>query len=601
MFYRFLLILVLTLCVGISQAESRRAELSPENLPSDTYAYLSVDSVEDALSVFKTTPWGRMIESEEFAPFWQDSLAKFDRKIIAPLQKELRVRFADYFSLFDGPMITALIPSDNPNVILNDSCLILAETRQDAQKLESFLQTMTSAWEKDKLEVPLTNIAQVDFRRFRVTRETLNAFLQQLGAPQESMFAPKETLPSLDLWMGIRNRILIIALGDLSVVQKTLLSLDGKAERLKSLPAYVEQRPHFKKSGRDSHPIGHIWIQPPPVIKALQEVLDRSMTILEDQTEAEGKKLNPFFPNPSQLFRALALDSITSIGIVTETASGGLSTRVHISCPASKRAGITQLLNAARTDDCRTPEWMPGNALSCARLRLDLPKAIQILDSVSDDAYPLKKLIFLGFEQGFRKTNPDVNFSTNVVSRLGDDLLFCEFPSGNKQDPTQWAYLISAGNAPTLLETLSALNANSFKAIGFTLPFRFPNDEKTEAATNAPSYFVNANSQYLVAATDPSLSQKIAQLKVTEPAQKTEAPLVFFREENTLEKTRLLWDRLTSETGGNTLLPFPLNRLNYDSLPSFGQCSKFICPSTLWVIKVTPQGLDSTFLKVFPE
>ncbi|MBO7391293.1 MAG: hypothetical protein J6U77_02225, partial [Verrucomicrobia bacterium] len=270
-------------------------------------------------------------------------------------------------------------------------------------------------------------------------------------------------------------------------------------------------------------------------------------------------------------------------------------------CPASKRAGITQLLNAARTDDCRTPAWMPGDALFCARLRLDLPKAVNILDAVSDDAYPLKKLIFLGFEQGFRKTNPDVNFSTNVVSRLGDDLLFCEFPSENKQDPTQWAYLISAGNAPTLLETLAALNANSFKAIGFTLPFRFPNDEKTEAATNAPSYFVNANPQYLVAATDTALSQKIARLEVTEPAQKTEAPLVFFREENTLEKTRLLWDRLTSETGGNALLPFPLNRLNYDSLPPFAQCSKFICPSTLWVIKVTPQGLDSTFLKVFPE
>ncbi|MBO4545723.1 MAG: hypothetical protein J5773_08075, partial [Verrucomicrobia bacterium] len=103
MFYRFLLTLTLAFCVGVSQAESRRAELSPENLPSDTYAYLSVDSVEDALSVFKTTPWGRMIESEEFAPFWQDSLAKFDRKIIAPLQKELRIRFADYAALFDGP------------------------------------------------------------------------------------------------------------------------------------------------------------------------------------------------------------------------------------------------------------------------------------------------------------------------------------------------------------------------------------------------------------------------------------------------------------------------------------------------------------------
>ncbi|MBO7391336.1 MAG: hypothetical protein J6U77_02450, partial [Verrucomicrobia bacterium] len=376
MICRLFLILTFALCVCITQADSHRAELSPENLPSDTYAYLSVDSVEDALSVFKTTPWGKMIESEEFAPFWRDSLAKFDRKIIAPLQKELRVQFADYAALFDGPMITALIPSDNPNVILNDSCLILAETRQDAQKLEDFLRTMTVAWEKDGLEVPRTNMAQVDFRRFRVTRETLNAFLQQLGAPEESMFAPKETLPTLDLWMGIRNRILIISLGDLSVAQKTLLSLDGKAERLKSLPVYVEQRSHFKKSGRDSHPIGHIWIQPPPIVHALQDVLDRSMTILEDQTQAEGKKLNPFFPNPAQLLRALALDSITSIGIITETASGGLSTRVHISCPASKRAGITQLLNAARTDDCRTPAWMPGDALSCARLRLDLPKAV---------------------------------------------------------------------------------------------------------------------------------------------------------------------------------------------------------------------------------
>lgn len=608
--------------IGIS-----RAEFKPENLPADTYAYLSVEGVDKALEAFRGSPWGRLIESPDFEPFWKDSLGKFQRKILTPMEKELRTDLGDYARLLDGPLMLALIASERSDVLLNDSCVLIAETRGDASLLRALLEKQKENWKRDGLEVPVQKVEEVEFACFTLSREVLKRFIEQLGAPEGSFFSGSQSFPAggVNLWMGLKNRSLILALGDLSVAGKVLRSEVGRAPRLKSLQAYVvQERALFRNA------LGHLWIQPPPIVKALHEVFKRSMETLEAETAAAGKKLNPFFPNLALLLNSLHLETVSSIGAASVLADGGLRTRFHLEAPASTREGLTRLLNTAQMSDCRTPDFIPENAVSAWRLRMKLPEALKVLDRVSNDAYPLKELLFLGFEQGYLREAPEFNLAEGLLKPLGDDLIFFEMPSASAQssEPDR-VYLIGSSNAELFLSSLQTLSVHTFKAIGLNFPYTlkltgetsgiYQAEPLTADGTLRPLYLSALLGQgeapgYIAISSSENLLNQVRSLKgeavknLSGKTKKTEAPLFFFLEENSLEKSRLLWNqvrgsRTASDDESQSLskaLPFPLSRLDYGALPDFEECVRFFCTATLFSLTVTPQGLDGTVLKVFP-
>ena len=604
-----------------------RAEFKPENLPADTYAYLAIEGVDKALEAFRGSPWGRLIESPGFEPFWKDSLGKFQRKILTPMEKELRADFGDYARLLEGPLMLALIASERSDILLNDSCVLIAETRGDASLVRALLEKQKENWKRDGLEVPVQKVEEVEFSCFTLSREVLERFIEQLGAPEGSFFSDSQSFPTggVNLWMGLKNRNLILALGDLSVAGKVLRAEADQAPRLKSLQAYViQERALFRNA------LGHLWIQPPPIVKALHEVLKRSMETLEAETAAAGKKLNPLFPNPALLLNSLHLETISSIGAASVLADGGLRTRFHLEAPASTRAGLTRLLNTAQMSECRTPDFIPGNALSAWRLRMKLPEALKVLDRVSNEAYPLKELLFLGFEQGYLREAPELNLAEGLLKPLGDDLIFFEVPAELTQSSEpDWAYLVGSSEAELFLSSLQTLSVHTFKAIGLNFPYTLkPLGEtsgfyqaeplKTEGASR-PLYLAALPGRgeapgYIALSSSENLLKLLRSLKeeagkdLSGKARKTEAPLFFFSEENSLEKSRLLWNQVRgSRTASgdeaqslSKALPFPLSRLDYGALPDFEECARFFCTATLFSLTVTPQGLDGTVLKVFP-
>lgn len=608
--------------IGIS-----RAEFKPENLPADTYAYLSIGGVDKALEAFRGSPWGCLIESPNFEPFWKDSLGKFQRKILTPMEKELRTDLGDYARLLDGPLMLALIASERSDVLLNDSCVLIAETRGDASLLRALLDKQKENWKRDGVEVPVQKVEEVEFACFTLSREVLTRFIKQLGAPEGSFFSGSQSFPAggVNLWVGLKNRTLILALGDLSVAGKVLRAEEGRAPRLKSLQAYVvQERALFRNA------LGHLWIQPPPIVKALHEVFKRSMETLEAETAAAGKKLNPFFPNLALMLNSLHLETISSIGAASVLADGGLRTRFHLESPASTREGLTRLLNTAQMSDCRTPDFIPGNAVSAWRLRMKLPEALKVLDRVSNDAYPLKELLFLGFEQGYLRVAPELNLAEGLLKPLGDDLIFFEVPSASAQSgETDRVYLIGSSEAELFLSSLQTLSVHTFKAIGLKFPYTLKltaeasgiyQAEPLSAGGGLRALYLSAlpgrgdAPGYIAISSSENLLKFLRSLKgeavknLSGKTKKTEAPLFFFLEENSLEKSRLLWNRVRGSRSASgdeaqslsKALPFPLSRLDYGALPDFEECARYFCTATLFSLTVTPQGLDGTVLKVFP-
>ncbi|MCK9316411.1 MAG: hypothetical protein M0Q48_09765, partial [Verrucomicrobia bacterium] len=319
-----------------------------------------------------------------------------------------------------------------------------------------------------------------------------------------------------------------------------------------------------------------------------------------------------------------------SIGAASVLADGGLRTRFHLEAPASTREGLTRLLNTAQMSECRTPDFIPGNAVSAWRLRMKLPEALKVLDRVSNDAYPLKELLFLGFEQGYLREVPELNLAEGLLKPLGDDLIFFEVPAASAQsgEPDR-VYLIGSSEAELFLSSLQTLSVHTFKAIGLNFPYTlkltaeasgiYQAEPLTAGGGLRPLYLSALTGQgeapgYIAISSSENLLNQVRSLKgeavknLSGKTKKTDAPLFFFLEENSLEKSRLLWNQVRgSRTASgdeaqslSKALPFPLSRLDYGALPDFEECARFFCTATLFSLTVTPQGLDGTVLKVFP-
>jgi hypothetical protein len=604
------------------------AEFSPENLPADTYAYLALGSVDEALRAFDSSPWGRLTQSSEFGPFWRDSLEKFHRKIVTPLERELRAELGEYLRLLDGPLLLALIASERTDILLNDSCLLIAQTRQNPERLRALLEKQKENWKRDGVEVPVQKVEEVEFCCFTLSREVLERFIVQLGAPEGSFFAGVEGFPAggVNLWVGLEKRSLILALGDLSVAGKALRAEAGRAPRLKSLQSHVvQERAVFRNT------LVQFWVQPPPIVKALHGLFQRSMEALEAETAAAGRKLNPFFPNPALLLDSLHLESIRSIGAGWTLEEGRMRCRFHLESPVAIRKGLSELLNAAEMGDCRTPEFVPAGALSAWRLRMKLPEALAALDRVSNEAYPLKRLLFLGFEEGYSRAAPELDLAEGLLKPLGRELLFYEVaPVAAKAGQPDWVCLVGSAEPALFLSSLQMLGLHTRKAIGLDFPYVlkqaggagaigvYQAEPLRSEGGLAPLYLAalgerGEGSGYIaISSAEAPLRELQKSMAAANPgsgaARKVEAPLFFFREENSLEKTRFLWERFrgsgTTAAGESVplsqALPFPLNRLDYGALPAFESCVRYFCTATLVSLTVTPQGLDGTVLKVFP-
>lgn len=608
----------IVICALFSLSSSA-AELKPERLPKDTLAFIEIPSIEQALAAFEQTPWGKMTHSEAFAPFWLDSLSKLHRRAFQPLCQELLIEPLAWSNIFKGHLLLALIPSKQNNIPLNDTpILILSALKGSGEKrLETAFSQLRDAWTTEGRELPSQAVGKENtlFYRFQISRTSLEQMLEALRlAPTEGILIKNLSSQNIILWAGLYEHQLILCLNDLSAAEKLIHSSEANQGILRDLPAFAEQKQLLR-----SEAITRIWIQPPPIINMIRQTLSISMQRLEKETADANKKLNPFMPNPVLLLNALKLESISSASLITELVPDGLRVRFQLTSPAAQRQGITRLLNACQSGDCSTPDFAPSEAISFSRLKINIPTAIRELDKIANEAWPLKDLLFLGFNEGFRREIPQVNITQELIDRLGNEWLSFELPSLDTSDNLAPITLCSASEPPKILTAAQELYEKLEPAIGFKQPLKL--DILTEpelkdsslyrlsSSDNKFSFYLAANTDYIAySPIDPSTFGFNSFRTPSSDKKNIKTPLTFFREEKSREKARLLWGKLVkSEEGSDSsqelqsLLPFPLNRLRYDKLPPFESCEQYFCPASFTTLNVTPQGLEGTVLKIFPE
>ncbi len=551
------------LCLGTFFAHA-----ALDTLPRDTYSAISIQSVHQWKEDFANSCWGKLCTSEDFRPFYEDSLNKFHRRVISPLETSLHIDTQDFYPLLDGELTIALIPDTDQKKIFDDALVFIIGTSQP-QKVAQKLDTLLQYWESEQTEIKIKKeqVGNVQLVAYPVSRTSLENFIAQTGVEGLIGVADEGTQRQLDLWVGIQGNKLILSPGSLLAAKKIITSTLDNGMQLGSIPAFHQHKDDFHKQLITG------WISPAPLINKMVELVDQSYQILQEEAKAENKKLNPFFSNPAQAIRALRLDSISGIAFYGNLGESGFESTIEIDCPIANRAGITLLLNTLHNKPCPEKDVLPDNILSSTMLHMDLPNALRILDKVTDNASPFKKLVFLGFQQGFHREAPNVNISIDIVEAFGTSLSLYELPAKEGQIASQWVLKlpIRANQQETFLNNLNQLNDSSKRAIGIPTPLII---KKSAVAIPAlPGWTI-------------LLSQENEETK----AKHSEGDCALWNMQDSREKTRLSFELLTDEEK-NAALPFPFNRLSYDKLPSYSVIAPYIPSPKRRTIQVTPQGL----------
>ncbi len=133
-------------------------------LPNDTIFMLSAPDALKLKSVFGSSPQGQLWNDPAMRPFREDFNKKFGAEFLAPLEKELGIKIADYQDLAQGQITFAVIqngwtgkPEDKLGYIL------LVDTQGKSEQLKTNLAGLKQRWidgGKQIRSIPATAVAR---------------------------------------------------------------------------------------------------------------------------------------------------------------------------------------------------------------------------------------------------------------------------------------------------------------------------------------------------------------------------------------------------------------------------------------------------------
>ena len=214
---------------------------------------------------------------------------------------------------------------------------------------------------KDGLEVPVQKVEE----EFSVSRfaECWSVLSNNWGHLRS--FFRLAILPpgGVNLWIGLKIGTSFLRW---EIYRWPSALAEAVMPRLKSLQAYVvQERALFKTLW------GGSLIQPPLIVKALHEVLKRSMETLAE-TAAAGKNSIPESRSSARLASSETIAPSARRAFWPMAACAPASSEA----PA-RRARLTCLLNTALMSECRTPDLSRETLFR--RLRMKLPEALKVL------------------------------------------------------------------------------------------------------------------------------------------------------------------------------------------------------------------------------
>jgi hypothetical protein len=436
-----------TLAVVLTLATSVRAAIPPaENLlPADTLLLISVPDFSTVRAASKQSPQCLFWNDAAMKPFHDRFMAGWNEKLVAPLERDLGVKFSDYTDLPQGQLTLAVTQngwtggeSPTPGVLL------LLDTKGKSDLLKTNLAALRKKWADAGKPMHNETIRGISFSVVPLSSNDIPATLAGIfpgRQPVQELGKENKPPPPGEIVFGQFESLLIVG-SSLKAVEPVATRLTGGA-----LPPLGENAlfaANRLAQFRDA-PLYYGWFN----AKTLFDVLVH-ITPPEPNPEAPS----PVPPIPwDKILGASGLTGLKSASFSYRESHDGARLDFYISAPEANRQGIFKII-AAAPKDANPPAFVPADTVKFLRWRVDGQKSWAALEKMLSDISPvwlssLNSAISIANATAQQK-DPNFDVRKNFIGNLGDDWIsYQKAPAGKT--------LADLNSAPSLF-LFAALN-----------------------------------------------------------------------------------------------------------------------------------------------
>ncbi len=597
------------------------AAIAPaENLlPADTLAFVTVPDCAAVRVAAKQSPGWMFWSDPAMKPFRDKFTAKLNDQFIAPLERDLGVKVADFMNLPQGQLTLAVTVSrTDGQASPSPSLLLLLDAQGRSDSLKTNLAALTKKCTTAGRAVRTENLPGLAFTVVPLSSNDFAGILPKKTPVSEIGKEPPPPEKPGEIYFAQFESLLVVG-STLKAVEPVAAHLTGgSAPAMADNPVFAAD----KLSQFRDRPKYYGWFNGKGFFDLLNQL----------PGEGEGPDSPSIMSSLSvaKIFGSLGLNGLKSASFALRESHDGSLLTVHLTAPEADRAGLLKIL-AIPHKDAGVPPFVPADAVKFSRLRLDgkqtwaeLQKMIAALSPNGQTS--LNAVISIANTIGQQK-NPGFDIRNDLFGNLNDDLISYQKPvAGNSpgelaNPPT--LYLIAVVNPDATINAIKTLAGMGQPQDAAALPREFMGRKiHTLALKPAPainggaapprSLYISASGGYLVMSSDVGMVEEFlrsadgATKPLRENAGLTDALQHLggaggglFGYENQRETMRVTFKELQNTPAADTTLKMFPNALrawlDFSLLPDYDTVAKYFYVSTY----AGSANVDGLTFKVF--
>ena len=445
-------------CFFLAAATRLPAAIAPaENLlPTDTLAFFTVPDCAGFRAASQTSPQLMFWNDPAMKPFHDKLMAKVTEKFLAPLEKDLGLKVADFLALPQGQFTLAVtVNGSNGHDDIPPGIVALLDAKDKSSQLKTNLAALVKKWTAAGRELRTEKIHGLAFTVVPLTSNDFSGILPKKTPVSEIGKEPRPKKP---------GEVYFTQFESLLVAGNSPLAVDAVAAHLtgSALPA-VANDPTFAADQpaqfRDA-PLYYGWFNGDKLFSLLAQTPTDA-----GNPDAPVAK-SPF--TPAKIIGALGLGGLKSASFAARENRDGSTATVHNTAPEAQRQGLLKILSL-NAKDASAPAFVPAGVVKFSRLRLDGRQTWAELQKMIAAVSPsglasLNAIIDVANTFGQQK-NPGFDLRAALFGNLGDDLVSYQKPpvddsfAALASPPT--LFLLAVANPDQTIEAVKTVAAMS--------------------------------------------------------------------------------------------------------------------------------------------
>jgi hypothetical protein len=371
--------------------------------------------------------------------------------------------------------------------------------------------------------------------------------------------AAARRMPPQEFFLGQAGSLLVLGNSRLDLEKILTLRTGGAVMALAESTSFM---PDFDSTLRGA--TLYAWINLETIVDAARQSLPGAEAGL------------PMGLSPARIVTALGFGGLRTLSVAASIRGDGTATEAKLRIPEMDRRGLFRILSFAAKESA-PPTFVPADALSFSRTRIDLQKAWNTLEAMVLDIAPqLGGMLKLSIDAIGKDKDPGFDFRRQFVANLGDDIIGWQSapPSGAaavtppelvlisspKPDELAGALKLLMGMVPPDVATLEETEVAGKTVRSMSMPMGLPLPDQPAPPMQTIA-FAGANG-YLAVATDLELLKQFLQSAdagsgnlLAKPGLRAAAEKVgglgtgMFGFSNDRESARSVWNALTTPGG----------------------------------------------------